>query len=111
MAHGTIAITGAQVGSVIDNLAGNITQILFTGSPTSYEVPTFDPGSGLPTSGYICITDNSVTPPRILFSHNGHINGSTSPHASHKVSAYNIPFTSLYVQSCPKGATYSVTTA
>jgi hypothetical protein len=111
MAHGTLPITGASVGTVIDNLAGNVTQILYTGAPTSYEVPTFDPGSGLPTTGYICIVDNSVTPPRVIYNENAHVGGGHSPHATHKQSAYSIPFTSLYVQSCPKGATYSVTTA
>jgi hypothetical protein len=111
MAHGTLAIDGTKVGTVIDNLAGNVTQILYTGAPNLYEVPTFDLGTGLPTTGYFCLVDNSVAPPRVLTSFNGHINGAHSPHASHKISGYSIPFTSLYVQSCPKGGTYSVTTA
>jgi hypothetical protein len=112
MAHGVKNITTALVGTVIDNLAGNITQILFTVAPTSYEIPTFDPTTGYPTSGYFCLLDNSTTPPTKLFNYIPHSNGGyASPHASHKVSAYNIPFTSLYLQSCPIGATYSLTTA
>lgn len=111
MAHGTIPIAGAQVGTVIDAAAGNITQILFTGSPTNYEIPTFDPNTGLPLTAYFTLVDNSVTPPRVLYSENGHLNPAKSPHASHKMSAYSIPFTSLYVQSVPKGSTWSVTTA
>jgi hypothetical protein len=112
MAHGTIAIDGTKVGTVIDNTAGNITQILHTGAPTSYEMAEFDPATGLPTKGYFCLVDNSVTPPRRLFSVNTHHNGSySSPSATHKTSAYNIPFTSLYVQAVPKGGTWSVTTA
>jgi len=110
MAHGVKTANSAAVGTVLDNLAGNITQILFTGAPTNWEQPTFDP-SGLPLTGYFTLTDNSVTPPRVLFSYNGHCGGGHSPHASHKQSAYNIAFTSLYLQSCPAGATYSLTTA
>ena len=110
MAHGVKTIDGTAVGTVIDNIAGNITQILFTGAPTLWEQPTFDP-SGLPLSGYFSLVDNSTTPSRVLFQYNGHVGGGHSPHATHKQSAYNIPFTSLYVQSVPKGATYSLTTA
>jgi hypothetical protein len=112
MAHGIKNITTAQVGTVIDNLAGNITQILFTGAPTANEIPQFDPVTGYPTTGYFCLLDNSVTPPIKLFNYTPHSNGSySSPHATHKVSAYSIPFGSLYLQSCPVGATFSLTTA
>jgi hypothetical protein len=109
-AHGTFPIAGAQVGTTLDATAGNITSLLFTAPPSSYEVPTFDPNTGLPLTGYFCLVDNGVTPNRVIFNLSGHTNGGFSPHPSKKVSGINIPFTSLYVQSCPKGATYSVTT-
>ena len=110
MAHGTFALDGSKVGSVVDALAGNLTQILITGSPTSWELPEFDPGTGLPTKGYFCLVDSGAVPLRVLFSFNGHANGH-SPHATNKVSSYPISFGVLKLQSCPKGATYSVTTA
>jgi hypothetical protein len=112
MAHGVKSCTTAQVGTTIDNLAGTITQILFTVPPNAYEIPTFDPTTGYPTAGYFCLLDNSVSPPIRLFNFTPHSNGGyASPHASHKVSAYGIPFGSLYLQSCPAGATFSLTTA
>ena len=110
-AHGVKNITGAAVGTVIDSGPANITQILYTAAPTSFEVPQFDPGTGLPTTGYFCLTETSVTPPRVLFSFNGHQNLGLGVHASHKISAYSIPFTTLTLQSCPAGATFSLTTA
>jgi hypothetical protein len=107
--HGAKPITGALVGTVLDT-NGTINQILYTGPPTSYEIPQFDPGSGLPTKGYFTLIDTGFTPPVVLFSTNGHNNGAHSPHATHKMAGYLIPFISLVLQSCPAGATYSVTT-
>jgi hypothetical protein len=110
MAHGTFPVAAAQVGTTLDAAAGNITSLLYTAPPTGYEDATFDAATGLPLTGYFCLIDNGVTPHRTIFNFNGHINGGFSPHPTKKMSGINIPFTSLYVQSCPKGATYSITT-
>ena len=110
-AHGVKALNGAAVGTVIDTGPANVTQILFTTAPTSYDVPSFAPG-GLPTSGYLCLIDQGTTPPTVIYNENIHVGGGHSPHASHKVSAYSIPFVgNLYLQSCPTGAVFSITTA
>jgi len=109
MAHGTFVVDGTKVGTVIDAAAGHITNILFTGAPTQWEIPNFD-SNGLPNQGYFSLVDNSVTPPRVLFQLNGHVGGGHSPHATHQQMAYSIPFGSLFVNSVTKGATYSVTT-
>jgi hypothetical protein len=109
-AHGIKGLTTAQVGTVIDTGPATITQILYTGAPSSYEVPTFDP-TGLPLTAYFCLVDQGP-PSRVLFNYNGHINGGHSPHATHKMSGYTIPYTgNLVLQSCPAGAVYSLTTA
>jgi hypothetical protein len=111
-AHGVISIDGTKVGTVLDVGPASITQILYTGAPTSYETPNYDPGTGLPTKGYFTLIEAPTgQSPRVLISFNGHINGGHSPHATHKVSAYSIPFTNLVLQSCPAGATFSITTA
>jgi len=111
--HGVKPITTALVGTIIDTGPANITQILFTGSPTSYEVPQFDPGTGLPTAGYFTLTDEVAgQPPHVLYSVHAGVNGAHSPHASHKMSGYSIPFTgNLVLRSCPAGSTWSLTTA
>jgi len=109
MAHGVKSITTAGVGTVIDTGPMSITQILFTVAPTSYEVPTFAP-SGLPLTGYLCLIDQSTG--AVLYNENIHVGGGHSPHASHKMSGYSIPVQgALYLQSCPIGATFSLTTA
>jgi hypothetical protein len=113
LAHGVKGLTTAQVGTVIDTGPANITQILFTGAPTSFEIPQFDPGTGLPLTGYFCLIDQVAGQPnRIIYNENIHAGGGHSPHASHKVSGYSIPFSgNLVLQSCPAGATFSLTTA
>ena len=115
-AHGAIAITGAQVGTTIDT-NGNIIEILYTGAPTAYEVPTFDPATGLPLTGYFCLIDKPATGPFIrLYNFSGHHGAVGAPHPKNKkmtgvVGVSSIPFNSLYVQSVPVGATFQVTTA
>jgi len=113
LVHGVIAIDSTKVGTAIDTGPANITQILFTAAPTSYEVPQFDPGTGLPTKGYFTLIDSVAgSPARVLYSVHTAVNGAHSPHATHKQSGYNIPFSgNLVVQSCPTGATFSITTA
>ena len=112
LAHGVKAINGAAVGTVLDTGPANITQLLFTTAPTSYDVPTFDP-TGLPLTGYMCLVDQVAGfPPRVVYNEDVHVGGGHSPHASHKVSAYSIPFTgNLVLQSCPTGGVFSITTA
>jgi hypothetical protein len=107
--HGLKSLSGAQVGTTIDT-NGTINQVLFLSAPTSYEQPQFDPSTGLPTKAYFTLIDTGFTPPLVLISYNGHVNGSHSPHASHKLSGYLIPFINLVLQSCPAGATFSLTT-
>jgi len=111
--HGVKAITSALVGTVLDAGPANVTQLLFTGSPTSYEVPQFDPNTGLPITAYFTLTDVVAgQPPRVLYNVHAGVNGSHSPHATHKMSGYNIPFSgNLTLQSCPVGSTWSLTTA
>ena len=112
LVHGVKNITMALVGTVIDTGPANITQILFTGSPTSYEVPQFDPNTGLPTTGYFTLIDQGFTPPKVIYSVQVGTNGAHSPHATHKMSGYSIPLVgNLYLQSCPAGSTWSLTTA
>jgi hypothetical protein len=113
LVHGVISITAASVGTAIDTGPANVTQILFTAPPTSYEIPQFDPGTGLPTKGYFTLIDSVAgSPARVLYSVHAGVNGAHSPHATHKMSGYSIPFSgSLIVQSCPAGSTWSVTTA
>ena len=112
LAHGVKNITTASIGTVLDTGPATITQILFTGAPTLYEQPTFDP-TGIPNSGYFCITDEVAgLAPRVIYNVNGHINSGNSPHATHKISGYSIPYAgNLVCRSCPAGATYSLTTA
>jgi hypothetical protein len=111
--HGVKNITTASVGTTLDTGPLNITQILFTVAPTSYEVPQFDPGTGLPTTGYFTITDEVAgQPPHVLYSVQAGVNGAHSPHASHKMSGYSIPVAgNLVCRSCPAGSTWSLTTA
>jgi len=113
LVHGVKAITAALVGTVIDTGPCNITQILFTGPPTSWEMPQFDPGTGLPTAAYFTLTDEVAgSPPRVLYSVHAGVNGSHSPHATHKMSGYSIPVSgNLVLRSCPAGSTWSLTTA
>jgi hypothetical protein len=111
LVHGVKTCNSAAVGTVIDAGPATITQILFTTAPTSYEIPTFDP-TGLPLTGYFCLLDQGTTPPRIIYNENVHVGGGHSPHASKKVSAYVTSYTgNLYLQSCPIGGVFSLTTA
>jgi hypothetical protein len=110
--HGVKVLNGAAVGTVIDAGPCNITQILYTTAPTQYEQPSFDPNTGLPTNAYLCLIDQGYTPPRVIYNENIHAGGGHSPHASHKVSGYSIPVLgNIYLQSCPAGAAFSITTA
>src|SRR5215469_13008678 len=102
LVHGTTVVDGSKVGTVIDAGPGHITNILFTGPPTQWEVPTFD-ANGLPTSGYFSLVDSSVTPPHVLYQYNGHSGGGHAPHGSHVQMPYSIAFGALTVQSVPKG--------
>ena len=113
LVHGVKAITAALVGTIIDAGPCNITQILFTGPPTAYEIPQFDPGTGLPTAAYFTLTDEVAgSPPRVLYSVHAGTNGAHSPHATHKMSGYSIPVSgNLVLRSCPAGSTWSLTTA
>jgi hypothetical protein len=111
LAHGVKTLNSAAVGTVIDSGPATITQILYTTAPSAYEVPTFLP-SGLPVTGYLCLLDQGTTPPTVIYNENIHVGGGHSPHASHKVSAYVTNYTgNLYLQSCPVGAAFSITTA
>jgi hypothetical protein len=111
LVHGVKTFSSANVGTVIDAGPATITQILYTGAPTSYDVATFDP-TGMPTGAYLCLVDQGFTPPRIIYNENIHVGGGHSPHATHKVSGYTTSYTgNLYLQSCPTGATFSLTTA
>jgi hypothetical protein len=113
LVHGVKAITAALVGTILDTGPCNITQILFTGAPTSWEMPQFDPSTGLPTAAYFTLTDVVAgQPPRVLYSVHAGTNGAHSPHATHKMSGYSIPVSgNLTLQSCPAGSTWSLTTA
>jgi len=113
LVHGVKNITAALVGTVLDTGPANITQILFTGAPTSWEMPQFDPNTGLPTAAYFTLTDVVAgQPARVIYSVQAGTNGAHSPHASHKMSGYSIPFSgNLTLQSCPAGSTWSLTTA
>ena len=109
LAHGVKNITSAAVGTVIDTGPCNITQIIYTGAPTAYEVPTFAP-TGMPLTGYFCLVDQGTGV--VLYNENVNVGGGHSPHASHKVSGYSIPVTgNILLQSCPVGGTFSITTA
>jgi hypothetical protein len=111
MAHGTINIDKSKVGTVLDT-NGSITEFYITGSPTAFETPVFDPGTGLPTQAYFCLVDAGAPGlPVRLISFDGHLNGH-SPHATNKQFAgIGIHFASLVLQSCPTGATYQIKTA
>src|SRR6516165_10536699 len=93
-AHGSKPLTGAQVGTTIDTNA-TITSVLYTGPPTSYELPQFDPNTGLPTSGYFCLVDTGVIPGKavVLMNFNAHL-GNHSPHPTHQIvgNSNGIPF-------------------
>ena len=109
LVHGVKNITSAAVGTVIDSGPCNITQILYTGAPSNYEVATFAP-TGSPLTAYFCLVDQGtgVT----IYNKNFHTGGGFSPHATHKVSGYTIAVVgNIYLQSCPIGATFSITTA
>ena len=109
LAHGVKNITTASIGTVIDTGPATVTQILYTGAPTSYEVPTFNV-NGLPLSAYFTLIDDATN--HVLYSANFHVGGGHSPHASHKVSGYTMSYAgNLVCQSCPAGATFSLTTA
>jgi len=115
-AHGVLTVDGSKVGTTIDT-SGNIIAILFTGAPTSYEIPTFDAATGLPTGGYFCLIDKPASGPFTrLYNFNGHHGAICAPHPTNKkmqgtVGVSAIPFNTLYVQSVPAGATFQVITA
>jgi hypothetical protein len=109
LVHGVKNITTANVGTVIDTGPATITQILYTGAPTNYEVATFNP-SGMPLTAYFTLVDDATN--HVIYSKNFHTGGGFSPHATHKASGYTISYTgNLVLQSCPAGATFSLTTA
>jgi len=112
LAHGVKSITSAMAGTVIDTGPATITQILYTGAPSSFEVPQFDP-TGLPLTGYFTLIDQVAGQGNhVIYSKNFHTGGGFSPHATHKASGYSIPYQgNLFLQSCPVGATFSLTTA
>ena len=108
-AHGAKTLNSAAVGTVIDTGPCNLTQLLYTAGPSNYEVPTFNP-QGLPLSGYLCLIDQGTG--QVIFNFNIHVGGGHSPNATKKVSGYSIPIVgNILLQSCPVGATFSITTA
>jgi hypothetical protein len=107
---GTYALTTAQVGTVIDNTAGKIASITYTSKAAGYDGPAYDPISGFPTRGFFTLVDTGYNPLgslRPLISVEA-TNSGFSPGAVLNFS--NFPYTSLKLQSCPAGATITVTT-
>jgi hypothetical protein len=57
------AIDQTKAGTVIQAAAGTLVSIQMTASPSGPAVSqAFDPADGVPTSGYLALVDNSVTP-------------------------------------------------
>jgi hypothetical protein len=114
---GTFTLTTAQVGTTIDAAAAGISSIKCTAvpTPTAYSPPAHDhtvgtKTYGLPTDGAFCLVDTGVTPWKVLmnveqsnlanaFPVNKQVNFATG---------FRPSYTSLYLQSCPVGATFTL---
>jgi hypothetical protein len=108
---GTYTIGSAQVGTVIDATAGKITTIQYLTHATGWDPPAFDPVTGFPTKGYFCLVDtgyNILGALRPLMSVEQSNSAGFSPGTTHSFS--NFPYSQLKLQSCPPGATFSITT-
>jgi hypothetical protein len=111
---GNFLIGAAHVGALIDQ-HGLLVGIGYQKAPKAHEPAQFDPASGLPKAGYFCLIDKpEFGPPRQLFNAEMNSNAIYSPVPDcdtnmlfHQI---GIPFDFLYVQSCPKGAAFSITT-
>jgi hypothetical protein len=103
---GTFSVGSAQVGQVIDSVAGKVTSISYLTKPTAVDQPAFDV-SGWPVRGYFCLRDsgNSFRPLMAVEQTNpGFWPGVTI------TSGLQIGYTTLVLQSCPPGATFSIVT-
>jgi hypothetical protein len=110
---GTYTIGAAHSGMLIDAGPGRLTKIGYQKRALP-EQPEFEPG-GLPKRGYFCLVDRvDGRSPRQLFSVDLFSNPICMPIAGSENNMLalpdGIPFTELYVQCCPKGACFSVTT-
>jgi hypothetical protein len=106
----TFTVGTAQVGTIIDSSGGKISQISYVSKPTGFDAPAFDPASGYPCRGYFTLVDagyNILGALRPLISveatNSGFAPGNT-------LNFNNFPYSQLKLQSCPPGATFSVTT-
>jgi hypothetical protein len=104
---GTYTIGSAQVGQVIDPVAGRVMSVSYLTKPAAVDQPAFDI-SGFPVRGYFCLR-NSGNPLRPIMSIE-QINGGFAPGTT-ITAGLQAPYTTLILQSCPPGATFSITTA
>jgi len=110
---GTFPITIADVGRVLDSDASIVGVRLNALPPMgAYEVPYGEPG-GLPLVGAFCLTDvGAPGVPRQLINTYPHVDGHTRMGSDLlALGGVAIPFRSLRVQACPRGASYTVVTA
>jgi hypothetical protein len=107
---GTYSVSTANRGAVIDTTAGNVTTLtLVTGPQRAYEQVGYAPGDAnpLPVAGTFCLVDQGSRGDRILVNHR--LDG--IPSGLPFLQNGTLPYTALRLQSCPLGATLSVTTA
>jgi hypothetical protein len=112
---GTYTIGAAHVGCLIDTGPGKLVAVGYQKRPLGHEQPEFDP-SGLPRRGYFCLVDHvDGCSPRQLFNVDLHSNPVCLPIAGSENNMLALPdgiaFSgALFVQCCPRGACFSVTT-
>jgi hypothetical protein len=107
---GTFSVTSVNRGAVIDAAAGNVTTLtLVTGPQRALEQVGYATGDAnpLPVSGALCLVDQGPRGDRVLVNHR--LDG--IPTGTPFLQNGTLPYTALRLQSCPLGATISVTTA
>jgi hypothetical protein len=103
---GTFSVGSAQVGQVIDSVAGRVTSISYLTKPTAVDQPAFDI-SGFPVRGYFCLRD-SGNPLRPLMAVE-QTNAGFWPGVT-ITAGLQIPYTTLILQSIPAGASFQIIT-
>jgi hypothetical protein len=114
---GAFTLSGAQAGTTIDAAPGGISSIKCTAvpTPTSYTVPSHDhavgaKSYGLPKVGAFCIVDQGVTPWKVLMNveQSNLVNAFPLNKTVNFATGFRPTYTTLYLQSCPVGASFTL---
>jgi hypothetical protein len=101
-------VTIAEVGSIIESVAGRVDQLTMLAPPSGgHEETHMHPHTGLPMTGMFALVDQSPTGDRLLLGHDMGGIGRDRPFLTNG----NLTFTQLRLQSMPRNCSVEIVTA